>query len=43
MAFIGDGTFMDDLLCKARKVVHVPACLFVHNWEPADRTNGVRA
>ncbi len=31
MGFVGDGTFIDDLLSKAQGVVHVPACLFVHN------------
>jgi glycosyltransferase involved in cell wall biosynthesis len=31
MGFMGDGTFIEDLLRKARGVVHVPGCLFVHN------------
>jgi hypothetical protein len=31
LGFMGDGTFIEDLLEKARKVVHVPGCLFVHN------------
>jgi glycosyltransferase involved in cell wall biosynthesis len=29
--FAGDGTFIEDLVAQARVVVHVPACLFVHN------------
>ena len=31
MGFVGDGTFIDDLVAQAQGVVHVPACLFVHN------------
>jgi glycosyltransferase involved in cell wall biosynthesis len=26
-----DGTFVEDLLRKTRRIIHVPACLFVHN------------
>jgi glycosyltransferase involved in cell wall biosynthesis len=31
MSFAGDGTFIEDLVARARAVIHVPACLFVHN------------
>lgn len=29
--FAGDGTFIDDLVCRAQGVVHVRAWLFIHN------------
>jgi glycosyltransferase involved in cell wall biosynthesis len=31
MGFMGDGTFIEDLLDRTAKVVHVPGFLFVHN------------
>jgi glycosyltransferase involved in cell wall biosynthesis len=31
MSFAGDGTFIEDLLPKARAIIHIPRCLFVHN------------
>lgn len=31
MSFTGDGTFVEELAAKARKVVHVPGFLFIHN------------
>jgi hypothetical protein len=29
--FAGDGTFIEDLVARAPRLAHAPACLFVHN------------
>ena len=31
LGFMGDGTFIEDVLDGAEAIVHVPGCLFVHN------------